>query len=1091
MIVSKPFLLLSHFFGATFIASARLCVLALISLMISATGASAQNVTINSQGSGGANVRTFDAGGSLTLTAASISGLASPFTYIWQPPNAAGTPAGVTFSRRDQSTFTITASPSVLDGTTFGVRLQVFGTTSAGPAVNSASITIRNHNMPPTADAGDNQRVDKGATVTLDGTGSNDPDGDNSNLRYFWTQTAGPDVTLSSPTAAQPTFIIPDVIPPAPGPASVTFSLRVRDAAYPATDEDTDDVRIFVRPLFRTTIANQTYSAGNAITDLTLPEALAGPAAVPSTNAYTLSSVPNGLSLNNRILSGTPTGTMRTRTFNLTYTATNGDGDTDSLPFNITVTNAPATGVPTISGDPIEDEKLTAAPSGIDDANGFEVISEGVPPEFTYQWQADGAAISGATSSTYSLTTAEIGKAITVTASFIDGGGRQESRTSAATAAVRAANEPPMASAGSNQTVNEGATVTLDGTGTTDPDAGDILTYSWAQTSGTTVTLNDTSAISPTFTAPVRQTMTDGELAFTLTVTDSENETSTATVTISVTNLPPIAVATVVGGTAVNEGEEVTLDGSGSSGLPGDGRTYLWTQTSGTDVTLNDATAISPTFTAPVRQTADDEELVFSLTVRDAAGGSNTVTVTISVTNLPPEANAGEPQTVDEGEEVTLDGSGSSGLPGDGRTYAWTQTGGTTVSLTVSDTDPTIATFTAPTRQSADDGEFEFTLTVRDAAGAENTDTVAISVSTDASVQKTVETINRFMETRTRLILANQPDASRRIDRLRSGVGPEQLSFATGEINKLMPVDFNLRDLVSGTYKFATSLDQVTRAAAHLEVMQGGQVAQGGTAAHERRRLDVWVEGGFHRFNGGAGSDGDFAIVHLGADYLVSPGLLVGAVVQYDSLTDSNDGDNSRIDGKGWLAGPYVTARLQENLYLDARVAGGASDNDVTPTGAYTDNFKSTRWLADVSLSGVFTHDQWTLRPNAALSWLADKQKSYTGTLGDTIPGQTVSQGQFRFGPTVSRWFLGDNGWRYEPTLTLDAIYSHADTSGGGGFLTTTAGDGDGWRARVAPGISMTDPEGARRLSLTGNYDGIGQSDYEAWGLGVKLNMKF
>ncbi len=683
-------------------------------------------------------------------------------------------------------------------------------------------------------------------------------------------------MALSSTTAAQPTFIIPDVIP-ASGPASVTFSLRVRDVAYPATAEDTDEVRIFVRPLFRETIANQTYSAGNPITNLTLPEALAGPAAVPSTNAYTLGSEPPGLSFNNRILSGTPTGTMRSRTFNLTYTATNGDGDTDSLLFSITVTNAEATGVPTIFGDLIEDEELTAGPSGINDPNGFQIISEGVPPEFTYQWQADGADISGATSSAYTLTTAEIGKVITVTASFTDGGGRQESRTSAATAAVRAANEPPMASAGSNQTVNEGATVTLDGSGTTDPDiaTGDTLTYLWAQTqtSGTTVTLNDTSAVSPTFTAPVRQTMTDGNLMFTLTVTDSENETSTATVTISVTNLPPIAVATVVGGTSVDEGAEVTLDGSGSSGLPGDGRTYLWTQTSGTDVTLNDATAISPTFTAPVRQTADDEELVFSLTVTDAAGGSNTVTVTISVTNLPPEANAGADQTVDEGEEVTLDGSGSSGLPGDGRTYAWTQTGGTTVSLTVSDTDPTIATFTAPTRQTADDRELVFSLTVRDAAGADDTDTVAISVSTDASVQKTVETINRFMEARTRLILANQPDLSSRINRLRSGVGSEQLSFATGEITKLMPVKFNLHSIGTGNYNFATSLDQVARAVDHL------QVAQGRTATHERRHFDVWIEGSFHKFNDSAGADGDFRVAYLGADYLVSPYLPGGCGV--------------------------------------------------------------------------------------------------------------------------------------------------------------------------------------------------------------------
>ncbi len=706
--------------------------------------------------------------------------------------------------------------------------------------------------------------------------------------------------------------------------------------------------------------------------------------------------------------------------------------------------------------------------------------------------------------------------------------GFSRGRTSAQ-AAIRANGSATVSiSGGGNVAEGDDATFTVTLSGS--PGSAVVVDYATATgtasatdftaTSGTLTFVANTTDLTQTFTVPVlTDSIVEGDESFTATLSANSSNplptgfslgTATATATITAAGTATVSIAGPTGN--VNEGDDatftVTLSGSPGAAVVVDYATAAGTATAGSDFTATNGTLtfaagasgddLSQTFTVPVLTDGEAEEAeTFTATL--SANSNNalptgfslgTATATAMIEATIATADAGPSQTVNEGDTVTLDGSGSSD-PAVSNTvvYLWAQTGGTPVTLTGADT--VTATFIAPVRRTADDGEFEFTLTVTDPDGDVSTDTVAISVSTDASVQKTVETINRFMETRTRLILANQPDASRRIDRLRSGVGPEQLSFATGEINKLMPVDFNLRDLVSGTYKFATSLDQVTRAAAHLEVMQGGQVAQGGTAAHERRRLDVWVEGGFHRFNGGAGSDGDFAIVHLGADYLVSPGLLVGAVVQYDSLTDSNDGDNSRIDGKGWLAGPYVTARLQENLYLDARVAGGASDNDVTPTGAYTDNFKSTRWLADVSLSGVFTHDQWTLRPNAALSWLADKQKSYTGTLGDTIPGQTVSQGQFRFGPTVSRWFLGDNGWRYEPTLTLDAIYSHADTSGGGGFLTTTAGDGDGWRARVAPGISMTDPEGARRLSLTGNYDGIGQSDYEAWGLGVKLNMKF
>ena len=595
----------------------------LLVLAFSATGASAQSVTINPQGSGGANVRTFDAGGSLTLTAASISGLSSPFTYRWQPPNAAGTPAGVTFSRRDQSTFTITASPSVAT-VTFGVRLEVSGSTSAGPAINSASITIRNNNQSPIAAVGPNQTVNEGTTVTLVGSG-NDPDGNNADLNYFWMQTGGPDVTLSDDTAAQPTFTVPDIPPSASAPTMFIFSLRVRDVAYPATDEDTATARIFIRPLFQTTITNQTYSAGNPITNLTLPTALT---VTGVTNNYTLSSVPNGLSFSasNRRLSGTPS---QVGTFNLTYTAT-GSGGTDTLSFSIEVTNTPATGAPTITGDLIEDQKLTADPSGIMDANGP------ASPNFSYQWNRRNGTtdtpISGATTSTYTLTAADIGEQITVTASFTDGGNTPESRISDPTAAVIPANRPPVASAGSNQTVDEGATVTLDGSGTTDPDiaTGDMLTYAWTQPGGTPVTLNDRSAISPTFTAPIRQTADDGEFEFSLTVTDSENETSTATVTISVTNLPPVADAGEA--QTVDEGAEVTLDGSGSSGLDGDGRTYLWAQVENDapTVTLTGANTITATFTAPNRLD-ENADLEFMLTVTDLGGASDTDSVQIGV----------------------------------------------------------------------------------------------------------------------------------------------------------------------------------------------------------------------------------------------------------------------------------------------------------------------------------------------------------------------------------------------------------------------------------------------------------------------------
>ncbi|TDD27308.1 hypothetical protein E1218_10780 [Kribbella turkmenica] len=76
------------------------------------------------------------------------------------------------------------------------------------------------NNRLPVANAGAPQSVVAGTTVTLNGSGT-DADGDD--LTYAWTQTGGPAVTLSSTTAAKPTFTAPS------SASTLTFSLVVRD----------------------------------------------------------------------------------------------------------------------------------------------------------------------------------------------------------------------------------------------------------------------------------------------------------------------------------------------------------------------------------------------------------------------------------------------------------------------------------------------------------------------------------------------------------------------------------------------------------------------------------------------------------------------------------------------------------------------------------------------------------------------------------------------------------------------------------------------------------------------------------------------
>ena len=78
-------------------------------------------------------------------------------------------------------------------------------------------------NTVPVANAGPNQSVTAAAAVTLTGSASSDADG--TIASYTWSQTAGTAVTLSSTTAAQPTFTAPSPL----ATTTLTFSLRVTD----------------------------------------------------------------------------------------------------------------------------------------------------------------------------------------------------------------------------------------------------------------------------------------------------------------------------------------------------------------------------------------------------------------------------------------------------------------------------------------------------------------------------------------------------------------------------------------------------------------------------------------------------------------------------------------------------------------------------------------------------------------------------------------------------------------------------------------------------------------------------------------------
>ena len=264
------------------------------------------------------------------------------------------------------------------------------------------------------------------------------------------------------------------------------------------------------------------------------------------------------------------------------------------------------------------------------------------------------------------------------------------------------ANAAPTANAGPDQSVASAASVSLTGAGSSDPEGG-ALSYAWSQTGGTPVTLAGAGTVAPSFTAP---TLAAGDpaavLVFSLTVTDPLGASSAAdTVTITV-NAPANAAPTANAGPdqSVASAASVSLTGAGSSDPEGGALSYAWTRPAARPSRSQGAGTVAPSFTAPTLAAGDPAAvLVFSLTVTDPLGASSaadTVTITVNApANAAPTANAGPDQSVASAASVSLTGAGSSDPEGGALSYAWSQTGGTPVTLTGAGT--VAPSFTAPT----------------------------------------------------------------------------------------------------------------------------------------------------------------------------------------------------------------------------------------------------------------------------------------------------------------------------------------------------------------------------------------------------------
>ena len=275
------------------------------------------------------------------------------------------------------------------------------------------------------------------------------------------------------------------------------------------------------------------------------------------------------------------------------------------------------------------------------------------------------------------------------------------------TITVTGANTPPTAAAGGPYTSDEGVSVTLDGSGSSDAD-GTIVGWSWdCEGDGTA------DGASPTQPCTYPD---DGSYTASLTVTDDDGATATGTASVTVANLAP-SVLSVNVPQDIDEGQLVGFGATGSDPGPVDTLTWTWAWGDGTADSTGDT---------PTHAFADDGSFTVVTTADDGDGGTDSSTVTVPVNNVPPTITSIAAGTASEGEAwqylpVATD-------PGVLDVMSWSASASAPASLVIDAATGQLDW--TPSYADALASPVAFTLFVDDGDGGTDAQSIAVTIST-------------------------------------------------------------------------------------------------------------------------------------------------------------------------------------------------------------------------------------------------------------------------------------------------------------------------------------------------------------------------
>ncbi len=273
--------------------------------------------------------------------------------------------------------------------------------------------------------------------------------------------------------------------------------------------------------------------------------------------------------------------------------------------------------------------------------------------------------------------------------------------------------------------------------------------------------------------------------------------------------------------------------------------------------------------------------------------------------------------------------------------------------------------------------------------------------------------------------------------------------------------------------------------------MKGGVVPTADVPQAQCGSYNIWTQLDIGYIDGTGSSSATGGMLTAGAEYLLTDYLLAGVRLSLDYSDASFDSDaNSDISGYGWLAGPYISAEIFNNMFLDGFLGYGTSWNDYDGTYENLDlsgDFATQRIAAYLNLSGTYQSGAVLLTPLVGVSYgkeWSDDFKIHNRIVGNTkIDSQDAELGRLK-GRVEAGYLITDElNEKFEVFVAPQVTYDMVRNVGDEGDLLL----GDGlWRGGVEGGFRFArDRFGANLLV---GYDGIGVSDWDAYRGQLQLN---